>query len=79
MSSENFKPGKYRHYKGKEYEAYRVVHHSESLEPLVYYRCLYENDINEFWVRPLEMFLERVTIDGISKDRFEWMGPLENS
>jgi hypothetical protein len=60
--------GRYRHYKGGEYEVLGVVRHSESLEPFVLYKPLY-ND-NGTWIRPFEMFLERVTVDGVSVERF---------
>ncbi len=68
------KNGLYRHYKGNNYLLLDVVRHSESLEELVLYKCLYENDLGELWVRPLEMFIEDVTIDGVKKPRFEYIG-----
>ncbi len=46
--------GRYRHYKGGEYELIGVVRHSETLEPLVLYRALYGE--RGLWVRPYEMF-----------------------
>jgi hypothetical protein len=61
--------GIYRHYKGHEYEVIGVARHSETLEPMVIYRAMYGE--KEFWVRPLEMFLEKIQIDGVSKLRFE--------
>ena len=59
----------YRHYKGTLYEVIGEATHSETEEPLVVYRCLY----GEFglWVRPREMFLECVEVDGQSVRRFE--------
>lgn len=60
--------GHYRHYKGGEYEVMGVVRHSESLEPLVLYRPLY-ND-SGMWVRPFAMFLEPVEHAGRSQPRF---------
>ena len=60
--------GRYRHYKGGEYEVVGVVRHSETLEPLVLYRPLY-ND-SGMWVRPFAMFLEQVEIDGVMRPRF---------
>ena len=60
--------GRYRHCKGGEYEVVGVVRHSESLEPLVLYRPLY-ND-SGMWVRPFAMFLEQVEIDGVMRPRF---------
>jgi len=66
--------GRYRHYKGGEYEVLGVVRHSETLEPLVLYRPLY-ND-SGMWVRPFGMFFEAVDIDGRSQPRFEFVGPV---
>lgn len=60
--------GRYRHYKGGEYEVLGVVRHSETLEPLVLYRPLY-ND-SGLWVRPYAMFFEDVEIGGESIPRF---------
>lgn len=62
-------PGRYRHYKGGEYEVIGTARHSESDEQLVVYRCLYDN--NSLWVRPLAMFLETVPVDGRELPRFE--------
>ncbi len=61
--------GKYRHYKGREYEVFFVARHSETEEEMVVYRTLY-GDFS-YWVRPLEMFLESVEIDGALQPRFE--------
>lgn len=47
----------YEHYKGKKYKVLGTARHSESLEELVLYECLYENDLGKTWVRPIEMFL----------------------
>ena len=62
------KPGKYRHYKGNEYEVVGVATHSESGEALVVYRCLYGN--YDLWVRPLVMFSETVEVNGEVIPRF---------
>ncbi|MDE2144783.1 MAG: DUF1653 domain-containing protein [Patescibacteria group bacterium] len=62
------KPGKYRHYKGKEYEVIGVAKHSETLEEMVVYKALY-GDL-ELWVRPLKMFIEEVEVDGKKMPRF---------
>lgn len=62
-------PGRYRHYKGGEYEVFGVARHSETHEALVVYRPLY-ND-SGWWVRPYGMFVEQVTVDGVSRPRFE--------
>jgi hypothetical protein len=64
--------GKYRHYKGGEYRVIGTARHSETDELLVVYRCLYDND--SLWVRPLAMFMEKVTIDGQEQSRFTRCG-----
>ena len=64
--------GRYRHYKGGEYEVMGVARHSETHEPLVVYRPLY-ND-SGWWVRPHAMFFENVVIDGVEQPRFAWVG-----
>lgn len=65
------KLGKYRHYKGNEYELIGVAKHSETLEELVVYRALYGN--HDLWIRPLKMFLEEVEIDGRKTSRFVYI------
>ena len=50
--------GRYRHYKGNEYEVLYIAHHSETLEPMVVYRALYGE--GEIWVRPAKMWNETV-------------------
>ena len=55
---EELKPGRYRHFKGNEYEVVGVAKHSETLEPMVVYRALYGT--RETWVRPYAMFMEEV-------------------
>lgn len=62
------KTGRYRHYKGGQYEVLGVVRHSETLEPLVLYRALYGE--HGLWVRPAAMFTEAVLINGQSQARF---------
>lgn len=66
------RPGRYRHYKGKEYFVLGVARHSETGEELVVYRLLY-GDFG-LWVRPRPMFLETVEIDGVTQPRFAWAG-----
>jgi hypothetical protein len=66
-------PGKYRHYKGKDYEVLGVARHSETLEEMVVYKALYQEGHN-IWVRPLKMFCEQVDVDGKKVPRFEFLG-----
>ncbi|HSI59305.1 MAG TPA: DUF1653 domain-containing protein [Ideonella sp.] len=61
--------GRYRHYKGGEYQVVGVARHSETEEALVVYRPLY-ND-SGWWVRPHAMFFEAVEVDGVVRPRFE--------
>ncbi|WBY01411.1 DUF1653 domain-containing protein [Ramlibacter tataouinensis] len=61
--------GRYRHYKGGEYEVLGAVRHSETLEPLVLYRALYGEQ--GLWVRPHAMFFESIEVDGARRPRFE--------
>ena len=64
-------PGRYRHYKGKDYEVIGVATHSETEEKLVIYRTLYgEYDL---WVRPLSLFTESVEVEGNSLPRFRFI------
>ncbi len=67
--SETIKLGKYRHFKGNEYEVIDVARHSETLEELVVYRALYGE--GGLWVRPAQMWNEMVTRDGRTFKRFE--------
>lgn len=66
------KPGRYRHYKGKDYEVIGVARHSETEEELVVYRPLYGDQ--GLWVRPLSMFRETVEVAGESVPRFSYLG-----
>lgn len=61
--------GRYRHYKGGEYEVIGVARHSETLEPMVVYRPLYNE--TGLWVRPHAMFIGQIEIDGVLRRRFE--------
>lgn len=62
------KPGRYRHFKGNEYEVIGTARHSETLEELVVYRALYDN--GGLWVRPAAMWSEIVDRDGYRGPRF---------
>ncbi|MBE6804993.1 MAG: DUF1653 domain-containing protein [Ruminococcaceae bacterium] len=65
------KKGKYRHFKGNEYEVLAVAKNSETLEEMVVYKALYgEQDI---WVRPLSMWEETVIHGGKATKRFEYI------
>ena len=67
------KIGRYRHFKGKEYEVIGVARHSETLGEFVVYRALYnsaEFGKNALWVRPKEMFAEKVMVEGNKVPRF---------
>ncbi len=66
-------PGRYRHYKGGEYEVLGVARHSETEEEYVLYRPLYGR--RELWVRPAAMFAESVIVDGRAQPRFELIAP----
>ena len=65
------KPGRYRHYKGKDYQVIGVAKHSETEEDLVVYRALY--GACGLWVRPVKMFVEKITSAGKLIPRFEWI------
>lgn len=71
MSGE-LKIGRYRHFKGNEYEVLTVATHSETLEPMVVYRALYGD--GGVWVRPLSMWQETVECDGTRQERFTYIG-----
>ena len=60
--------GRYRHYKGRDYEVIGVARHSETLEAVVVYRPLYGE--GALWVRPYAMFVETVDVDGVEVLRF---------
>ncbi|GAB3659266.1 DUF1653 domain-containing protein [Ramlibacter alkalitolerans] len=61
-------PGRYRHYKGGEYEVLGIVRHSETLEPMVLYRALHGEQ--GLWVRPHAMFFETIEFNGMMQARF---------
>ena len=65
-------PGRYRHYKGADYEVIGVATHSETEERLVVYRPLYGE--RGLWVRPLDMFCEDVEVEGKAVPRFRFQG-----
>jgi len=65
-------PGKYRHFKGNEYELIGIAKHSETLEDLVVYRALYGE--GGLWVRPASMWNESVEREGKTFLRFTYIG-----
>lgn len=66
-------PGRYRHYKGREYQVLGIARHSETFEPLVVYQALYGE--RGLWVRPAAMFTETVNIGGTAMPRFAPLPP----
>ena len=69
---EPIQPGRYRHFKGKEYRLIGTARHSETLEELVVYRALYGEE--GLWVRPAAMWSETVDRDGYHGPRFVYVG-----
>lgn len=72
---EPVRPGRYRHFKGNEYEVLYTAKHSETLEPMVVYRALYGE--RGVWVRPASMWNETVERDGVTYQRFTYIGDEE--
>ncbi len=68
----DIKPGKYRHFKGNEYQLLYTARHSETLEDMVVYRALYGD--GGIWVRPASMWNETVERDGSTYTRFTYIG-----
>jgi cyclomaltodextrinase / maltogenic alpha-amylase / neopullulanase len=66
------KPGRYRHFKGNEYEVVGIAKDSETMEEVVVYRALYGE--HGLWVRSARMFAEIVERDGKVMPRFEYLG-----
>lgn len=71
-TTENIKPGRYRHYKGNEYEVLGMAKHSETEEWMVVYKALYGEGFT--WVRPASMWFEPVIKDGKEVTRFTYIG-----
>ena len=69
---ESIRPGKYRHFKGNEYEVVGIARHSETEEAMVVYRKLYGD--RSLWVRPASMWNEVIERDGKTFRRFERTG-----
>lgn len=68
----DLKPGRYRHFKGKEYQLIGIARHSETLEEMVIYRALYGE--GGLWIRPVSMWNEQVERDGYQGPRFQFIG-----
>ena len=62
--------GRYRHYKGQDYSVVGFARHSETKETMVLYVPLYGK--GGYWVRPLSMFIETVTVEGVKQPRFQF-------
>lgn len=71
ISPGTIKPGRYRHYKGKDYIVFGTATHSETEEVMVVYRTDYGDQ--SCWVRPLKMFTETVEVQGKVVPRFEFV------
>ena len=67
----NIRTGRYRHYKGNLYSVEGIATHSETEEAMVVYRPLYGEQ--SLWVRPLNMFIEEVEVDGKKQPRFKFI------
>lgn len=72
MEMEQLTPGRYRHFKGKEYRLLALATHSETLEPMVVYQALYGSF--GLWVRPAAMWSEWVDKDEYHGPRFQYIG-----
>lgn len=69
---DEIKKGRYRHFKGNEYEVIGTAKHSETTEEYVVYKALYGD--GGLWIRPIEMWNETVERDGKIFKRFEFIG-----
>lgn len=72
MTQETIRPGRWRHFKGNEYQVLGLARHSETLEDMVVYRALYGD--GGLWVRPTSMWLEAVDRDRYRGPRFVRIG-----
>lgn len=72
MEHPKLRPGRYRHFKGNEYQLLYVARHSETLEPMVVYQALYGE--RGLWVRPAAMWNETVEREGYQGPRFTYVG-----
>lgn len=69
--------GKYKHFKGNEYQVTQIARHSETEEWMVVYYPLYgeieQTGKPQYWVRPLSMFDETINRDGKALKRFTYV------
>lgn len=70
-------PGRYRHYKGHDYQVLGVARHSETEEEFVVYRALYGE--YGLWIRPAAMFQETVLVQGTPCPRFQFVAECPTS
>ena len=68
------KNGIYQHYKGNKYEVIGVAKNSETFESFVVYRALYDNKVSKLWIRQVDLFTDKVEVDGESVDRYKYIG-----
>lgn len=71
VETDEIKSGRYRHFKGREYEVIGTATHSETLEKYVVYRALYGE--KKLWIRPAKMWSEQVEVEGKKVPRFEYI------
>ena len=65
-------PGIYEHFKGARYKVLGTARHSETERCFVVYET--QKEPRSTWIRPLEMFQQSVTRDGVTKPRFRYLG-----
>jgi len=70
LNAPSIELGVYRHYKGNNYDVIGVALHSETTLPFVIYKPLY-NSPSPYWIRPYDMFVSTVLIDGVEIPRFK--------
>ena len=75
MTEQQVKPGRYRHFKGRDYIVLGVALHSETQEVMIVYQQDYGD--RRLWVRPKTMFLETVPFEGKEVPRFQFLGDVE--